>query len=383
MGECLCNNKLRLIIFILLSAILLVIPSSYAFHREVELFDRGYEYYLSYQPEKAVETFSIFLKEFPDSFAKDAAMFWLGKSLIHLKHFEEAKKVLSEILLQVPDSPFIPFVNRELETISRRESEVNRKEAEGQTLKKEMKQTGTEKTRNTLEAKLTDTESKAKLREKYMINSSVTITKLGIREVLWRTGNDHEDFVNEQILYNEAKRLNIIADMKNYKELIEKYSLKEGEADYLYRYLIISEFIDKKIKDMPGERVVESLFVRYPGPEDREKAPLANELQKDAKSGRPFEDIYKSYPKFVKFTQIGFQELEGGIKESIRSLYDGEIIVVWNKYGYRILKPVVKKLSYRPFEDMQPEIRDKIKLFVKGWIDEIKRDKRVKIEFAE
>ena len=389
----------------LLYTVTYFIPNSYASYRELELFDSAYEYYLSYQPKQSVETFNIFLKEFPDSFAKDAAMFWLGKSLIYLKSFEEAKKVLSEIKLQIPDSPFIPYVNRELEAISKSGSEVN-KRMDAQIQNEGTKQIGTEiaglqgkdkairdkdkeKTQrndkptiqNILETKQTDTEKNAVI-EKYIGNSSIAITKLGIGEILWRTGNDHEDFVNEQILYNEAKKLHINADMGKYKGLIEKYGLGEEEVNYLNRYLIISELIDKQLKNMPGEKVIESLFVKYTSPEEHKSAPLAIELQKDAKIGRPFEDICRSYPGFVKYSRIEFNELEGSIKEIVLPLNDGEIITIWDKYGYRILKPIVKKLSYKPFEVLQPEIGDKIKLFVKDWINDLKKGKGGKTEFV-
>lgn len=478
------NNRVKVILATLLSVMLLVASNSSASYKEFELFEQGYEYYLSYQPEKAAETFKTFLKEFTDSSAKDAAMFWLGKSLIHLKSFEEAKKVLSEIKQQFPDSPFIPYVSRELEMISRAEPGANKTEAGFNVALKE---------KNTLELKLAEAEKKAELKEKdlariaeerdklraqleeekkkaeemraritklegkgdvlkilqakfeepqrdwkkydeyleqlknerekldfqiqklkkekalieneraeledkvkryesialrikdkqyttpqifeFMINSSAVINKLEIKEVLWRTGNFCEDFVNEQILYDEAKRLNITADMKKYKEQVERYNLKKEDADYLFRYLTIGDLIDRKVKDMPGEKVVESLLIVYTKSDEFEKAILATELQKDAKSGRSFEDIYKSYPDVVRLRLIRFQELQGWIKDRIQLLQDGEISdVVWTEDGYMILRPVLKRLSYRPFEDVRPEMRDKMRLFIKGWIDELRKE---------
>lgn len=126
MGKSFCNNKIEVIIVTLLSGLLLTVLDTYASCREFELFDQGYEYYLSYQPEKAAETFKMSIKEFPDSFAKDAVMFWLGKSLVQLKSFEEAKKVFSEIKQQFPESPFIQYVDKELEKKSRDEAEANK-----------------------------------------------------------------------------------------------------------------------------------------------------------------------------------------------------------------------------------------------------------------
>src|SRR4030065_1377362 len=87
------NNKVNAITAAFFTVILIIASNSYASYQEFELFEQGYEYYLSYQPEKAAETFRIFLKEFPLSSAKDAAMFWLGKSLIQLKSFSEEKEV--------------------------------------------------------------------------------------------------------------------------------------------------------------------------------------------------------------------------------------------------------------------------------------------------
>lgn len=497
MGKGFRNNKINMIAAIFLSAMLFIVSnvsSSNAYLREFELFDQGYEYFLSDQPKKAVETFSIFLKEFPDSSAKDAAMLWLGKSLIHLKSFGEAKKVLSEIKQQFPDSPFIPYAGRELEMISRTESGANKTEAglnvalkekkafEGRLseiqkeleikesdlikaiedrdklraqLEEEKKKTEGMKTelakhegreaelkglagkyeeqqndrkkfddyvkqikdeRDQFESEIQRLKKEEVLKEnereklkdklkryeiitinikdkkfiaseifECIVNSSVVMTKLGVKEALWKTGNIYEDFVNEQILHDEAKRLNVNGDMKKHKELVERYNLKREEADYLYKYLTISALIDRKVKNMPGEKVAESLLVRYTESDEYEKAVLAAEIQKDAKSGKSFEDICKSYLDAVKFAVIDFHELQGWIKERIQSLKDGEISdVVRTEYDYIILKPVVKKLSYSPFEAMQPGVRDKIRILVKGWIDELRMGaKEIEIELAE
>jgi len=74
---------------------------------ESQLFDDAYDAYLSYQPEKAVDGFTRFLKEFPDSSAKDAALFWLGKSLLQTDRREEAMRTFACLCEQFPESPFI------------------------------------------------------------------------------------------------------------------------------------------------------------------------------------------------------------------------------------------------------------------------------------
>jgi tetratricopeptide (TPR) repeat protein len=107
----------KLTFCMLLICILLFHTTAKASYREFQLFDHAYNSYLSYRPEKAVEEFRLFLEEFPESSAKDAALFWLAKSLIQTKSIEEAKKIFAYIKEQFPESPFICYVAQELETI--------------------------------------------------------------------------------------------------------------------------------------------------------------------------------------------------------------------------------------------------------------------------
>ncbi|MBI5846596.1 MAG: tetratricopeptide repeat protein [Nitrospirae bacterium] len=79
---------------------------------EIKLFNKGYEYLFSYKPEQAAETFRIFLKEFPESSIRDAAMFWLGKTLISTKHYSEAELTFRTIQKEFPDSPFMDSAGR-------------------------------------------------------------------------------------------------------------------------------------------------------------------------------------------------------------------------------------------------------------------------------
>ncbi|MEW6571830.1 MAG: RodZ domain-containing protein [Nitrospirota bacterium] len=95
----------------------------YATDRELDQFDRGYQYYLSYQPERAAESLRAFLEEFPDSSIKDAALFWLAKSLLQTESYEEARKTFLELKQQFAGSPYIPHVDRELQLMSELEKE--------------------------------------------------------------------------------------------------------------------------------------------------------------------------------------------------------------------------------------------------------------------
>jgi outer membrane protein assembly factor BamD (BamD/ComL family) len=117
MGKNICKNILITISFVLISVLFFSAANAAVADKESQLFDKGYKYVNSHQPQKAVETFNLFLKEFPKSSSRDAAMYWLGKSLVQVKSFGEAKKVFSDIAKQFPESPFVPHLEKELQAL--------------------------------------------------------------------------------------------------------------------------------------------------------------------------------------------------------------------------------------------------------------------------
>jgi tetratricopeptide (TPR) repeat protein len=106
-----------------LLAVFLMTTDLYAAEYELSLFDKGYQYYLSYQPQEAMETFHIFLKEFPNSSVKDAALFWLGRSLVKLQLFEAARDIFLQLKDEIPDSPFTKYVDNELKAMNAQTAE--------------------------------------------------------------------------------------------------------------------------------------------------------------------------------------------------------------------------------------------------------------------
>jgi len=113
MGKSICLHK-KIILFACLCMLHLFNPANASAAQEYDLFEKAYEYYLSYHPEKALEYFDIFLKDFPGSSARDAVLFWKAKSLMHLKRSDEALNLLRYIKQNFPESPFVPFVEKEL-----------------------------------------------------------------------------------------------------------------------------------------------------------------------------------------------------------------------------------------------------------------------------
>lgn len=466
---------------VLLAAFFLAASGVYAASGECDLFEKGYEYYLAYQPEKAAETFRNFIREYPESSAKDAAMFWLAKALIRSKSVDEAKKVLFELKREFSESPFIPYADKEAGNLgnpgaglktgegeahaerTKNERDGDPKAEEKASLLEEKLgkavmekerleiQLGEEKKKaQEMRVRLSELERKevqfgdlvARLdkqekessaeREKYraeleaekkragreickapqeknpvgdegknagegsggyravavtirdqkyttaqildfLVASSSVMAKAGIREFPWRSGNIYEDFINEEILYEEAKKRNVAVDTRTREELSRKLGLTGAEADSLARCLTVSTLIDDRIRSLPERRLVESLVVRFSEKDKQEKVALAAELQTQAKGGKSFEEIVVAFPGKVRFSVIDFQELQGWIKERIELLRDGEVSVVWTKDGYMILKPVVKKLSYRPFDEMGPLMKNEIRLFVKSWLEDLRK----------
>jgi tetratricopeptide (TPR) repeat protein len=396
MGKGIRKNTSRLILFTGMLFLLLSETDSHASFREYELFHKGYEYYLSYQPEKAVEEFRIFLKEFPESSTKDAVMFWLAKSLTQLRSFEEAAKVFSDIKEEFPESSLTRYVEKELEITKKALSDGSKEKTPAGDIARESnatdqntdgkKEQPVERPSEVLEyagkpqvpaegertEELRSVFNKPEERETYEINSSFVLDKLDIKDVLWRTGNISEDVENERILYEEAIRSNIEADEIMHEELAEKYDFTPEQADYLNRYLAICQLLDRKLNEMPGEKVVESLVVKYEESDKYRKIVISTELQMQAKDGVPFEEIQESYPDLVKVIVSDFETVEEGIKEKIRYLQDSEVCVIWSEEGYMILKPVMKKLSCKPLGKVGSGPRNKVKGFIKEWLNELR-----------
>ncbi len=93
--------------------------SSFADMREAELFEKAYEYYLAFNPEKAIETFDLFLQQFPDSSALDSILFWRAKSHMQMKRVEEAAKGFRKLREVFPESSYAIFAEKELETLKK------------------------------------------------------------------------------------------------------------------------------------------------------------------------------------------------------------------------------------------------------------------------
>jgi cell division septation protein DedD len=561
MGKSFNKNTVGITVVVLAAVTLLNIREAYPAYREAELFDLGYEQYLSSQHERAVEAFTLFLDDFPRSSAKDAAMFWMAMSLIQLRRDQEARTALERMTREFPESPLKPYAVRELEKLEEsaatkegapaakgmfeweesremkpglREEpakiaengsagthaeegtqksaaqgekgdlkgthmEGPKRQEEGVTekfmgasalsknrprysvqvaelnnenaatrVRKKLKHQG-------IKAAIQKTGSPERVRFKVLVgefgtkreadlfaikiskrtgldafpivagrpgggesvplsqegplgvhaggetsgqiltlhesdfeknmegglaaarkdgvvavhiggtqytaqqvtavmNTSFTaIHKLGIKEVIWRTGNVYEDFIDEQLLYEEAGRAGVINDESEHEKTVKRFKLSPEEAGYLERYLVISRLVDKKLRESPAERMVESLIVIYTDGDKREKELLASELQSHARKGKPFKEIHALYPQRVGYTAKGFEGMQEWIKKEIALLEDAEISVFWSKEGYVILKPGLAPFSFEAFEDMDHEKTSTVRAFVREYVSQLRK----------
>jgi hypothetical protein len=206
-----------------------------------------------------------------------------------------------------------------------------------------------------------------------MTLAQTVLNKVGIQgAIIWSTGDRNQDFIDEQILYNEAVKLNFSVDEDELNELHEQYTLGIEEVDYLKRFLLICKLIEKKAKELPGDKRVEVMSVRYNAAGQRERPELAAELQASANKGDTFEDISRLYPDVVQFQTVTVPELPEWIQERIQGLQNYEVGVIWSEEGYMILKPIIQLYSYDPFEEMSSEKREKITANIRSWITELK-----------
>lgn len=569
MGKGFGKGKLRgIFVGVFLLAVLFPALCVCASYREFELFDKGYEYYLSYHPEEAVETFRTFLGEFPRSSAADAALFWLGRCSLQLRAYEDAGKYFSEIRRQFPDSPFVRYVEKEVaslpitdvgkerdvskgglggkakvadaggmsqekkdgsegkisaapeggekqesrppggeerkeerrtDTAIRDEDGIGKKEAVtlaapagGVTYTVQAGAFKSQKAANRLRLRfkkkgysatvkkttsgggvrfnVTVGEFKARseaqefadrIRRKMdlyafpvemeradavkrglpsgmgpvdsvkgnvidgsglsvgavktdmnkgpnaaagskgneitaviisekrysaseisdnMQASSAALVKAEIQVIPWRSGNAFEDFVSEQVLYDEAKGSGLAADSEKLEELSSKYKLTAVESAHIERYLVVLGLVQRKMAGMSEEGLVESLAVKYSEAGSQEKVALAAKLQEHARNGKSFEEISRLYPDSVTFSTMKVGDLQVWLKDSIRGLKSGEISVVWKRDGYMILRALeTGPSSGVPAVDSSDE--NATKIFVKGWIEELKKSKGIVIVY--
>ncbi len=365
----------RILVIICFGAAFFVAADAGASRREFDLFNKGYEYYLSYRPQKAAGTLREFLKEFPDSSAADAALFWTGKSLLQLRAYDDARKVFSEIRRRFPESPYVRYVDKEEAMATARESEKQSAgksgTGTGSAAKEKATAAGSPAERKPVVLIVRGKKYDESQVSGFMSSFLAAMTKADIRKIAWLSGNSLEDFISEEVLYNEARSSDVTASREELKGLAEKFKLTAEETDLAGRYLAIRNLISRKMENMSEERSLEVLVVKYAGTGSNKRVALASALQERARRGESFKDIAKLYSDSVTFSAMKVRDLQGWLKDSVKGLKEGEVSVVWKRDGFLILKPVQDN-SYRMTAG-SPGGEDAVKEFVRHWVDELRR----------
>jgi hypothetical protein len=208
--------------------------------------------------------------------------------------------------------------------------------------------------------------------------SEHAIEKLGIREPIWRTGNPLDDFINEQLLSEEASRSGAMPDEKEYQETVNHYQLAAEEADYLRKLMIIGSFLEKTYRDAGPELAIEILTVHYKNGTSSQKTVTATDLQKAARSGMSFEEIQKKYRDSVTLSRLRLDEFKSRYKNKSQiigklNFLNGETAVIWSEKGYMVIKPIAGRKQFDLFAGFSKEGEEEIRSFLAGYIAELRK----------
>ena len=549
------------------------LPHSHAADSEPELFVRGYEYILSLDAHHAAGIFRQFLQEFPQSSARDAAMFWLGRALVSLKSYAEAEQLFRAIPREFPESPYLRFIDVELDEIARlrssppakepvsvpqpaaaavkreggqrdyekemalareesrearalleeekkaraglqtrlseletKEGLLNRQIAETESTKRELSAGETtlraersEKVKlsseveilqaenSVLQARVQEAERKTEqgvlgmnLLNSYLARclansdgltqdlvalpspelenlwtelttetpeappaaaaahvepdlkqpepaaeqpsgpktqpapqvtestqapaaaapappfvirgksysraevssalaaSERTLSKLGIKEPVWRRGDPDQDFIDEHLLVEAAGSSGVRIDERKYLDSADRFQLSSEEAAYLRTFMMISGLIGSIFDDRSPDLFIDILAVDYTGKGAARKAERAAELQDAARSGKSFEEIGRQHGDFVKFSRLRIEEFATVHKDK-RQVIDklnfqsGEPVVIWSDKGYMLIRPVALQRPFDPFTEPDQEDRERIRTYLSGYVAELRK----------
>ncbi|MBI5075393.1 MAG: tetratricopeptide repeat protein [Nitrospirae bacterium] len=209
----------------------------------------------------------------------------------------------------------------------------------------------------------------------YQITASLMLKSIGARDIAWRTGNPLNDFISEELLLMEARKINLSSDTKKQKEMIEKYRLGTAEAAYLEKVMTIARYLDTQYTDSSPDKWLELISVDYKPGDAASKTVLATDIQKAARGGTSFEEIAKMYPEGVRFIRLSIKEFSTKYKDKSQiiqklNFLNEETVVMWSELGYMLIKPVSTRTPFNPFEELASEKKERLTAFLKQWFSE-------------
>lgn len=193
--------------------------------------------------------------------------------------------------------------------------------------------------------------------------------------VSWHSGNSYEDFVAEQVLLARAGKDELQKLAGEAATLAKKHSFTAQEQGYLLRFLAAEAQVRKR-KAYPGdedlrnyydahrnefaagkgERMVQYLALQQGSGDKASGVQLVSELQREAMSGKPLEEIARSRGGRVSYTRARMTEIPSWIGDKVKRLREGEISSLFTEDQFIMLQ-VVTQRDARSFDEVKGEIR--------------------------
>ena len=265
------NKYSSLVLPVFLGVMLLIVGIAGAALQEADLFEKAYGYYLSYNPEKAIETFDQFLKQFPNSSALDSVMFWRAKSLIQLRKFDDAVRDLRFMKEHYPDSSYAAFAEKELESLQKTTPKVEQQDSSKERF---LNQVDTKT--SVYEEKISKLESETAIMEKKIsdLEKVRQLTEKGLAKAL-------EDKNSLEAQIEDARRV---------KESLEK-KLALTEKNNMEHDRLIDEkkALEARLRDQEEKLKAASAQAELQKDRDKEMAALNTRLQEQEKKQKDYE----------------------------------------------------------------------------------------------
>jgi len=217
------------------------------------------------------------------------------------------------------------------------------------------------------------------------------MTRLGLPQPLWMTGDMLEDFIAGEALYSRIDK-EVVKEKNSSVELQSvNYAFDAREREFFVRYLLVTDMVEKmtaepviaedEIKkyyednkkeyrlDSGPERVLNYFVIPFTGDDEGEMSALADNVYRDVVSGKSFENINKTLstipsasaiPGRIAFRQSSADDLPGELQDAVAEQAEGETRRVVGEGRFYIVQAQPSEPVYRPFWEVREEIRERL-----------------------
>ncbi len=209
----------------------------------------------------------------------------------------------------------------------------------------------------------------------YLYKTHFLLSKIGVGNIPWKTGDPVEDFIAEHLLYEAAQRVSVSADRDD-KKLNTFVNLDKEELEYIERFNIISKFINNGLKKLPPDRFGETVVLHYSDEDRYEKAAMVVDIQDKMRSGFSARDIVKLYhgAEYTVLSARNILDLFGGLANSFS---DNEVVSTFNRERFMVIKVRVVSTEFRPFDSAEKHINERIKEYTTNLVQNLKAKRNI------